>query len=178
MRLCQKRSMAGSEDNSETDSRKPAGMPAWALGCVLLLLAAVIGYSLLTGGVVQKLSMPGGFDLELAHNAPAPAAPRPVASRSFVLGRWEVEQNSDPVTAGTSLRYDEDGTLSGHASTFNGGDGRREEWHGTWSFEKINDEEFRLHDDINGQHVDARFRIFDMNHIQNEDQNYVAVRIP
>jgi hypothetical protein len=178
LRLCQDHLLAGSEDNSDQDSNKLAGMPAWLLGGVLLLIAAVIGYSLLTGGVVEKVNMPGGFGVDMGHVAPTPAAARPVASRDFVLGRWEVEQNEGPVSGGTSLQYDADGTLSGHANSFNGGEGRREDWQGNWTFETINNDEFRLHADINGQHVDSRFRIFDINHVQNEDQNYAAVRIP
>ena len=160
----------------KTDAPARAPTPPWLIALIALLAVGVIWFVLASGEVLDKASIPGWLELDFSTR---PAAPRPVASRDFMLGKWEVDQPNGTDTSGTTITYDRDGTLSGWAMLFVNGVGRREPWSGTWSFTRLSDDTFRLSAVIGGRPpILATFRIFDRDHIQNTDTNYVAVRIP
>ncbi len=150
--------------------------PGWLLALFAAALVSVVGYALYSGGALQKASIPGWLEFDFS---PKPAAPaRPVASRDFVLGEWEVEQAAGANAAGSRLTYYQDGSVKGWQTRIVNGAGLREPWDGTWEFEKLSDDTFRLSVTVNGERIGASFRIFDHDHIQNLDNNYVAVRLP
>lgn len=144
---------------------------------LVVLVIGVVGYVLYSGGALEKVSIPGWLEFDFSPK-PAAVSPRPVASRDFMLGKWEVEQPMGGNSSGTSIIYNNDGTLTGWATVFVNNSGRRETWSGTWNFEKLSDDTFRLRATINGKAIKATFRIFDHDHIQNVDNNYMAVRVP
>ena len=69
-----------------------------------------------------------------------------------------------------------DTTLTGWDTVFVNNSGAREFWSGTWSFEKLSDDTFRLSSTLNGESHRSTFRIFDHDHIQNVGNNYMVVR--
>jgi len=152
--------------------------PKWMYAGVFALVSVVVIYAIVSGLILQKVGIPGLFELDFA----SPAQPQavPVASRDFVLGQWQLQINpaGGNVTMGTSITYYADGTLTGTGTQFVNNQGVQVPLSGTWTFEKLSDREFMLSATINGSFYQNRFVIFDANHIQNEDQNYVAVRVP
>lgn len=168
-----RKAQAGHPDASET--AKSGGLPAWLAALALGLVAILTLITIFRGSVLDKASFGGVMDFSFSRPA---ATPVPVASRDFVIGRWEVEQPSGERSSGTQLAYENDGTFSGWASAFNGSTGIREHWTGTWSFEKLSDTSFRMTILMPGVTRQATFRIFDHDHIQNTGDNYVAVRVP
>ena len=103
---------------------------------------------------------------------------KPMASRDFIIGRWQVELDSGEVSAGTVTNYHADGTFTGLATNFVGGSGEKQRTSGRWKFEKLSSDTFRLtlwHDDESTWL--GTFKIIDQDHVHNIDQNYVAVRI-
>ena len=161
--------------SQKPDTTERAERPTWVTALLIVVVIGVVAYVLHAGGVLEKVSIPGWLEFDFSKPA---ASPRPVASRDFVLGKWEVEQPVGGNSSGTSITYNKDGTLTGWATVFDNNAGRREAWSGSWSFEKLSDDKFRLDAIINGIQRQATFRIFDQDHIQNVDNNYMAVRVP
>ena len=135
--------------------------PVWAkLVVFLIMLGGVFGF----GSAV------------LRQQNPQPATPE--ASRSFVIGRWQVEQAVAGLEGATFVDYGEDGRFTGKQESFMNGNGVREPVNGMWQFEKLGKDQFRL--DVtfdDGRPWKSTFRILDHDHIHNLDQNYVAVRV-
>ncbi len=150
------------------------------LGCVFALVLVVVGVALYSGGALSKVSIPGLFDAEFTQKQAAAAGSAPVASRDFILGQWQLQvtPGGGSFSSGTTITYADDGTFSGTQVSFNNNQGEREPVSGTWTLQKISDQQFILNAVINGQPWSGHFKIFDANHIENEDQNYVAVRVP
>jgi hypothetical protein len=160
-------------DPVEGTAREGTARPGWLMGLLLVVVVGVVGYVLYSGGALEKISIPGWLEFDFS---PKPAVQiHPVASRNFMLGKWEVEQPAGD----TSITYYKDGTLMGSETAFAGNLGDREPSSGTWSFKKLSDDTFRLSVLLNGKPPwEGTFRIFDQYHIHNVDTNYVAVRIP
>ena len=166
---------------------------------IALAVLALVAYQVYSGVALKKIGFPGmTFEFAdksaaappLAANAGSarmsvePAdkstAPPPVASREFLVGHWEVEQNSGESSGNTSIEYFGDGTFSGKMTAFQGAKGVRVPASGQWQFEKLSTDTFRLRiwfSENNLKPWQGTFRIFDHDHIQNTDQNYVAVRV-
>jgi hypothetical protein len=136
--------------------------PVWAkLAVFLIMLGGVFGF----GTAV------------LRQQNPQPAAPE--ASRSFVVGRWQVQQANAGLEGDTFVDYGEDGRFTGKLDSFRNGNGNRQPVSGMWQFEKLEKDQFRLGVTFdNGQQWKSTFRILDHEHIHNLDENYVAVRVP
>ncbi len=154
-------------------------MNNWVIALAVVLAFGVIFFVINRGAVIQKAKVIGLFDFAFAPK-PAPLLPpRPVATRDFIVGRWEVDQQFDTnYFGGTSVVYYKDGTLKGWADRFINNAGSREQWAGTWDIKVLADDQFQLKATLNGAPYEFTFRIFDQNHIQNVDNNYVAVRLP
>jgi hypothetical protein len=152
-------------------------MNNWDIALAVVLTFGVIFFVLNRGAVIEKLKVTGLLDVAFA---PKPAAPpRPVATRDFIVGRWEVDQQLAPnYFGGTSVVYYKDGTLKGWADRFVDNAGTREQWAGTWDIKVLADDQFQLKATLNGAPYEFTFRIFDKDHIQNVDNNYIAVRMP
>ncbi len=122
----------------------------------------------------------GLFDIGFSNPQTSPAPTIPTATRSFVLGQWQLQINPEGtnIQNDSSIIYYDDGTLTGKFDEIVGNQAVMQPVSGTWSFQKLSDHEFRLTATINGDDYQKRFRIFDANHIQNEDDNYVATRMP
>jgi len=165
--------MAGEPDSN---APKKTSAPGWLTALLVVAVVGVAGYALYSGGALEKASIPGWLEFQFSAKPGAPA--RPVASRDFVLGQWEVEQTAGADAGGTRLTYYQDGTVKGWQTQFANGAGLRQPWSGTWRFDKLSDDTFRLSALVNGAELQSTFRIFDRDHIQNLDNNYVAVRIP
>jgi hypothetical protein len=154
------------------------GPPGWVYALALLLGSGVIFYSLRSGGMIDNIDLAGLLNVKMA---PKPEPQRPVVSRDFIVGTWEVEQPfSTPYgqwVGQTKLVYRPDGSVEGWAEKFANGAGQREPWQGTWTAAKVSDTEFAMDATINGMHIRSIFRVFDRNHIQNENENYVANRV-
>lgn len=135
--------------------------PVWAKLLVFLIML---------GGVF-------GFGTAVLHQQnPTPAAPE--ASRNFVIGRWQVEQAVAGLEGGSFVDYGEDGRFTGWQEAFMNGNGRRQSVTGMWQLEKLGKDQFRLGLMLdNGQQWKGTFRVLDQDHIQNLDENYVAVRV-
>jgi hypothetical protein len=160
----------------KTDPGAQTIRPGWLMALLAAAVVGVAGYALYSGGALEKAAIPGWLEFDFS---PKPATPpHPVASRDFILGQWEVEQAAGANAAGTRLTYYQDGTLKGWETRIANGAGSRAPWSGTWSFEKLSDDTFRLRATINGAAFQPTFRIFDHDHIQNLDDNYIAVRVP
>lgn len=100
------------------------------------------------------------------------------ATRDFVLGRWQVEQAAGQASSGTVMDFQADGTVTGSATQFINGFGRKVPLAGRWSFEALSANTFRMALELQNQpQQQATFKIIDHNHIHNIDQNYVAVRV-
>jgi hypothetical protein len=98
-------------------------------------------------------------------------------SRSFMIGRWQVEQAAGDVSGGTLMDYDDDGTFSGTMTTFVGGVGEKQHTAGYWNFQKLSKDTFRLRLQFDNQSTwVGTFKIIDHDHIHNIDQNYIATR--
>jgi hypothetical protein len=165
------------------DAKSPAryAWPTWMMASVLLIVVAVIGCAFYSGSSVSKMSIAGLFDIGFSDPQKPAGQAIPIASRDFMLGQWQLQ--IDPLggnlQTGSSETYNDDGTFSGSETEFNGGQGQQFPVSGTWKFDKLSDHEFLLTAwYANGGYFQGRFRIFDENHIQNEDQNYIATRIP
>jgi len=165
-------------DEADAKAGARAPWPNWLLACVFGLVLGVVGIALYSGGALSKVSIPGLFDAEFTQKQAAAAVP--VASREFILGQWQLQvtPGGGDVSSGTTVTYADDGTFTGTEVSFNNNQGERAPVAGTWRFQKISDQEFILNAVINGQPWSGHFKIFDANHIENEDQNYVAVRMP
>lgn len=158
----------------EPDIGARTARPLWLMA-LLAVVTGVVAYTLFSGGSLQKAMIPGWLEFDFAPRPPAAPAPlRPAASREFILGEWEVEQWSGSNAANTRLTYYADGTVKGWGTYA----GLRTPWTGQWDFEKLSDDTFRLNATINGATMNSSFRIFDRDHIQNLDNNYMAVRVP
>lgn len=162
--------------NDKPDIGAKMTPPGWVMALLVVGVVGVAVYALYSGGALEKAGIPGWLEFKFAQKPAAPA--RPVASRDFVIGQWEVEQSAGANAGGTRLTYFSDGAVKGWETRFANGAGYRAPWSGTWRFEKLSDDTFRLSAVINGAEVERTFRIFDQNHIQNLDDNYIAVRVP
>lgn len=118
--------------------------------------------------------------------ASAPPAPKPAekpavleATREFFVGRWRVEQVVANLSGGTVLDYRPDGRFVGASESFLGAEGRKEKISGAWDIKKMSAEKFLLtvRFDDGRPEFQGTFKIFDQNHIQNVDENYVAARV-
>jgi hypothetical protein len=158
--------------------RHPAIKPAVTLVAVLLLM--IVAYQVYLGGSLKKVGIAGMFNLDFADKSIVLPPTVPDASPEFFYGRWQVE----PVVIGnfsdeSSTEYEPDGTFQGHETVFVNGVGRKVPKTGRWNFEKLSKDRFRLTTVHNENSITWRgtFRIIDQDHIQNTDQNYVAVRL-
>ena len=108
-----------------------------------------------------------------------PKPPSAEASIEFIVGHWQVDQAVLGSEGGSFVDYEPDGRFSGKREVFVNGRGVREPVSGTWQFNKLASDRFRL--DLvfdNGEKWKGAFRILDHDHIHNLDENYVAVRTP
>ena len=87
---------------------------------IALPLAAItlVAYKLHLGGALKSVDVPHGIHIETADRSTSTAAPRRVASRDFMVGRWEVEQTVGAMSGGTAISYERDGTPSGTTTVF------------------------------------------------------------
>jgi hypothetical protein len=101
-----------------------------------------------------------------------------VASRDFFLGRWRVDQTIGAMSGDTVVDYFSNGKFEGVEMDVYGGQGQRIPSSGTWEFENLSSQVFRvtLRFD-NGMQWRGKFKIIDRNHIHNIDTNYVAERV-
>ncbi len=108
--------------------------------------------------------------------ASSPASP--VASRDFMIGRWQVQQAAGSVSGETVADYFADGRVEDTENRFEGDTGRKVQDKGTWDFEKLSDSSFRLSVQFdNGSSFQGKFEILDQNRVHNIDQNYIANRL-
>ena len=124
--------MAGEPDSN---APKKTSAPGWLMALLVVAVVGVAGYALYSGGALEKASIPGWLEFQFSAKPGAPA--RPVASRDFVLGQWEVEQTAGANAGGTRLIYYQDGTVKGWQTQFANGAGLRQPWSGTWRFDRI-----------------------------------------
>ncbi len=99
--------------------------------------------------------------------------------RTFFVGRWAVEQRFGANSGGSVIDYRDDGTFNGEETGFNGGIGMKQPVSGNWSTNSAGDGKFRLSLSFDDGRADfnGTFRIFDHDHIQNVDVNYMASRV-
>lgn len=175
------------------------------MGWVALALLAMIAYEIYSGVSLKKVGVPGLFEVELADKPAAavpapgvgmsatgagvaanpvqsiPASPppaQPALSRTSFLGRWRVEQAAGGASASTEVDYHDDGTFNGWMEQFVGGYGQRVPIAGHWNVAiRTQDTFFLTLDYSNLTRAQATFRVLDADHVQNIDQNYVAVRV-
>jgi hypothetical protein len=132
--------------------------------------AKVVVFALLLLGVA-------GFGYSIV-NQGSPEKP-PEASRDFVVGRWQVEQKALGMEGGTYIDYLEDGRFSGRQELFQNGQGSRVNVSGSWDFTELSRDQFRLELAFDtGEHWRGTFRILGRDRIHNNDENYLAVRVP
>ena len=67
-----------------------------------------------------------------------------VASRDFVLGRWRVEQSFGSASGANVVDYFSNGRFEKTEMDVVGNQGQRITQSGTWEFEKLSDQAFRL----------------------------------
>jgi hypothetical protein len=150
----------------------------WSITSVVALgILALVAYEIYSGVVMKKVSFLGNV-IEFGDKPTAPAVPE--ASRQFMLGRWEVDQDVGPSSGTSRMDYLEDGTFSGYQTGFvnANGSGIKRPVEGRWEFEKQSKDTFRLTLVYTNQPKwQGTFRIFDQDHIQNTDMNYVAIRV-
>jgi hypothetical protein len=70
--------------------------------------------------------------------------PTPVASRDFCVGRWRVDQAMGSFSGGTVVDYLSDGRFEGEGTQFVGNQGQKASLSGTWEFEQLSNQTFRL----------------------------------
>lgn len=147
-------------------------------GVMVVALAVgglIVLYAIYSGGAVSRVRVPGLFDVTLSEKSKPP----PVASREFVLGGWQVEQ--DYGNSHSYANYLGDGTCTFKFDKFVGVDGRREAAACRWNFEKLSDKRFRLtgeytfRDGIK-EKWDSTFDIVDGNRVHSVNGNFDSVR--
>lgn len=130
------------------------------------LVAGVVGF----GYAILNQQQPGARS--------DPAAP-PEATRDYVVGRWQVEQNVGGIEGGSFIDYHDDGRFTGRQETFVNGQGARVPVSGNWAFVKLDRERFRLELAFDsGESWHGVFRILGPDRIHNAEQNYLAIRVP
>ncbi len=102
----------------------------------------------------------------------------PVLSRDFFLGRWRVDQVIGALSGNTMVDYYSNGRFEGVEMDVAGNQGQRIGMTGTWEFEPLSNQMFRVTLNMdNGAQWAGKFRVIDQNHIHNLDTNYVAERV-
>jgi hypothetical protein len=107
----------------------------------------------------------------------------PQVSRSYFIGRWEVQQsfnqtNGETVSGENVVDYFENGRFEGKGTIFRNNQGNKNYSSGHWEFEKLSDKTFRLKLNYdNGIQWQGSFKMIDQNRIQNIDLNYIVDRI-
>lgn len=173
--------------------------PSNLIAFVALALLALVAWQIYSGVTLKKVGVPGVFEVELSDkpsavaapaassaqaasvalsNPPSQPAPRPALSRESFGGRWRVDQTIGGASAESVIDYNNDGTFNGWMTQFNGGFGQRVPVQGRWNVDILNGDTFRLTVVYaNFARQQATFKVLDDDHIQNIDQNYVAVRV-
>jgi TIR domain len=122
-------------------------------------------------GGLETQASPGGTGLGQQDAAA-------VASRDFFLGRWRVDQVFGSLSGNTLVDYFSNGRFEGVDMEVSGNQGERVDESGTWEFEGLSTQLFRVKLSFdNGVQWAGKFRIIDRNHIHNIDMNYVAERV-
>ncbi len=102
----------------------------------------------------------------------------PEASRDFFIGRWQVQQTLGQMSGETVGNYLNNGIFEIEETLFLNGQGRRVKSTGNWEFNELSKQSFHLRLMFNdGRQWQGKFKLIDQNHIQNTDQNYIAIRI-
>lgn len=99
-------------------------------------------------------------------------------SSDYFLGQWRVDQIIGPLSGDNVMDYYSNGRFEGVELDVSGGQGQRIQTSGTWEFESLSTQVFRLilrYD--NGVVWASKFKVIDRNHIHNIDMNYVAERV-
>jgi hypothetical protein len=132
-----------------------------------------------TPGPKTDSSKPDVNDANPAKEDLKAVAGSPDLLRTFFVGRWAVEQRSGANSGGSVIEYNGDGRFNGEQTGFNGSFGMKQPISGDWTVEPTGSGSFRLtliYD--NGQpDFNGTFKIFDRDHIQNVDANYIASRV-
>jgi hypothetical protein len=149
----------------------------------IIVLALIVVFSLSAyqlyknGACINSMELKDFFSIQFTCS---PVDSIPVVSRDFFIGRWQVQQMNSMVSGETDINYLEDGTFNGKMSGFVNSQGGQVLTNGTWNFDKLSDNKFRLKLWINypqsGQ-WEGTFKIINRNHIHNIDQNYIAIRV-
>jgi hypothetical protein len=157
---------------------------------VTLILAigilALLGYQVYNGLVFQEIGF-GPFVIKLGTRAsqpsengapapgqsPAPEAQKPLSTREFFVGRWRWQSESEP--SSSDEKFFENGVFTGSLENL----GLARPISGHWNLTTLDNNMFRLTMNYrDGTQWQRNFMILDQkNHIQNIDQNYVAVRV-
>jgi len=142
---------------------------------VAVVILVLVAYQVYTGVTMKKVGLFGMY-IEFGDRTSEPK--KPEASREFIVGRWQVEQEFGQASGETSIDYQQDGTFTGTLKAFQGESGQKRPAAGWWEVDKLSAETFRLRIRFtNNETWQGTFRIFDQNHIQNIDENYIAVRM-
>jgi hypothetical protein len=158
-----------------TNKSKGPKLTPFVMIVLALGVLALVAYQVHSGVAMKNVGLLG-MKINFA-DKPA-AQPRPEASREFVVGHWQVEQANGQLSGATSIDYLNDGNFSGTMMAFVGGNGVKQPTSGQWKFEKLSADTFRLRVTFDNHSTwQGTFRIFDQDHIQNIDENYVAVRV-
>lgn len=159
---------------------------------VVLVILAMVVYQFLTGGVFKEVTVANLVRIIFVDPTPKPSisplpvetatpTPTPVSrvelSRDFVVGTWQAERQDEDAAIGTEIDFEEDGRFSGWTSQFVGAFGQREQATGSWKFQKLSNNSFRLTLRYDNQFTDtATFKVIDENRVHNIKENYIAVR--
>jgi len=160
---------------------------------VVLVILAMVVYQFLTGGVFKEVTIANLFHIIFVTPTPTPSiSPQPVVtvtptptpvsrvelSRDFVVGTWRAEREDEDAAIGTDIDFEEDGRFSGQTMQFVGAVGQRAAAAGSWKFQKLSNNSFRLTMRYDNQLTDtATFKVIDENRVHNIKENYIAVRI-
>lgn len=163
------------------DSRS-ASERAGSFKWIAAVLLAFVGYQIYSGVYIKEIGIPP-FVIKIdtdRGNTPEPA-PEPVnaeLTRDFIVGRWQTSVQIGPAGGDSMTEYFDDGTFRTTASEFQGQQGIRQQFGGTWDFELLSQNRFRLRLwDEDGDPWEGIFEVLGPNRVQNTSQNYVSNRL-